>query len=221
MVDAPTIEFLHTAEVHVETFDELLSRRQTTVRLHHEVRTDWLDRAREGGLTSELRAEVALHLHEAARRSSVVVCTCSTLGPIADDVGEEKAAVFRIDRPMMERAARIDGPCLVAVCLESTIEPTSHLLVDAYQQVGRTPDYEIVRCLDAWRHFEAGDAAQFAGTIAAGVRGSVSHATPPGCVVLAQASMACAETALSGLGVPALSSPRMAAEEALRRVAAR
>lgn len=217
MASLPTIEFLHTAEVHVATFEALLAG-APEARLRHEVRADWLDEARSTGLTPALRETVADHLRAAAARSAVVVCTCSTLGPIADDVGRHHGAVFRIDRPMMEEAVRIGGSCIVALCLESTIEPTTTLLEDVGRALDRPVTYEIARCLEAWPHFEAGDTNAFAREIAARIRKTASGIGVLGSVVLAQASMACAESHLSDLGVPILSSPRLAAEEALRRV---
>lgn len=217
MAAPPTIEFLHTAEVHVATFEHLLADRASEVRLRHEVRADWLERARNEGLSRPLDDAVATHLRAAAERADVVVCTCSTLGPVADRIGDEGRAVFRIDRPMMEAAAGEPGTCVVAVCLQSTITPTT----DLYERVCRTnaadSRHTIANCMSAWPHFEAGDPDRFAATIADSVRKALAGTPDAGCVVLAQASMACAETLLSDLRVPVFSSPRMAAREAIRR----
>lgn len=214
----PLIGLLHTAQIHVDTFDRLLSQHAARIELEHTVRPDWLERARSEGLSQGLHAEVAGHLEAASAHAAVVVCTCSTLGPIADDVAATGASVFRIDRPMMEAAARRSGTCLVAVCLESTIDPTTRLLEAAYRDAGREPNYEITPCFGAWSHFEAGDLDAFAASIADSIRPRLSapgHGV--GAVVLAQASMARAQPLLADAGVPILSSPELAATEALNR----
>lgn len=213
----PTIEFLHTADLHVTTFEDLLADRASDVRLRHVVRSDWLERARNEGLSARLHDAVSAHLRAAAERADVVVCTCSTLGPVADAIAIEDRSVFRIDRPMMEAAAREPGTCLIAICLESTIAPTTALYEEACRATAATPRHAIANCEAAWPHFEAGDAARFAATIADGVREALAETTDAGCVVLAQASMACAEALLSDLSLPVFSSPRMAALEAIRR----
>ena len=213
----PIIELLHTAGVHVHTFDALLRPHAAEVALRHEVRPDWLARARGGGLTTDLRIEVAQHLAQAAARAATVVCTCSTLGPVADEVARTHPSVLRIDRPMMEEAARTPGTCVVAVCLASTIGPTTELLIRAHRARGRAPDYEIADCTSAWPHFEAGDAGRYAAGIARVVESRVAALPGASCVVLAQASMAAAEPLLERLAIPVLSSPRLAAREALAR----
>jgi len=201
----------------VGTFERLLGAHRTEVELRHGVRSDWLQRAQAEGLSTELRAEVARHLEEATARAAVVVCTCSTLGPVADDVASAHPSVFRIDRPMMEAAARCGGTCVVALCLDSTIGPTSELFEDVCRGLRRDPHYEIASCAKAWPHFEAGDLARFAAEIAATVRSRLAALPRAGSVVLAQASMAAAVPLLADAPVPILSSPKLAAEEALRR----
>ncbi|MDG2303404.1 MAG: hypothetical protein P8R42_01925 [Candidatus Binatia bacterium] len=217
----PRIAFLHTAKIHIETFDRLLAEHVGQVELQHTVRPDWLERAQREGLSGDLRTAVSRHLEEMSTHAAVVVCTCSTLGPIADEIAAAGAPVFRIDRPMIEAAVRCDGTCVVAVCLESTIDPTSQLLEDAYREAGRKADYEITPCLDAWPHFEAGDLDAFAAAIANSLRVRLGRGDRVGCIVLAQASMARAEPLLAEVGVPVLSSPALAATEALARSLAR
>lgn len=58
-----------------------------------------------------------------------MICTCSTLGPIAEQLGDPR--VIRVDEPMMAAAAQHDD-VLLAVCLRSTIEASSMLLERAF-----------------------------------------------------------------------------------------
>lgn len=217
MSDLPTIEFLHTADVHIETFERLLTDRRGEIRIRHEVRADWLDEARSHGLSDALRGTVTSHLREAAARSAVVVCTCSTLGPIADETSAAAPSVFRIDRPMMEEAVRLGGTCVIAVCLESTIAPTTNLFEDVCATSGAHVPHVVASAFDAWPHFESGRMDRFADAITSAVRDCVAQTEGVCSIVLAQASMACAEERLANLGPPVLSSPRLAANEALRR----
>ena len=56
-----------------------------------------------------------------------VMCSCTTLGPLAEELG-----AMRIDAPMMERAAALaaekEGSILLAYCLDSTLAPSVELL---------------------------------------------------------------------------------------------
>lgn len=206
------IGFLHTAEIHVPTFDRLLDAEAPGAARDHRVEPDWLARGRRDGLTPALSGTVADALLGFAA-ADAVVCTCSTLGPIADSVSAPH--VFRVDRPMMD-AAVLNGPdILVALCLESTVAPTLALLGDAAERAGLAVRPEPLLCAGAWAHFEAGDARAFARAIADAVEARVAAGGRPGCVVLAQASMAVAEPLLEPHGLPVLSSPRLAVRHAV------
>lgn len=207
---------LHTAEVHRATFDGLLASSNHQAEVSHVVRPDWLDRARREGVTPELRSEIETFLTAAAEAVDAVLCSCSTLGPVADLVRGKHANVVRIDRPLMEKAASHDGTIVVAICLESTRSATLALLDEVVSEAGRTGHTMVVLCAEAWPFFERGDADRFASSIAAKIEQVVSGLEDVSCIVLGQASMAVAEPLLSKLGVPVYSSPQLAAAETLR-----
>ncbi|MBY6067761.1 hypothetical protein KUW17_13470 [Leisingera aquaemixtae] len=192
----PDLTLLHTAEVHVETFRALAPE----AALDQQVRPDWLERA-QGGIDAGLRAEIA---GAVAAADGPVLCTCTTLGPAAEDAG-----AIRIDWPMMQEAARTGGPVLMAYCLESTAGPSEALLRRAFGAC--EPE---LTCLELGRHwplFEAGDSAGFAAAIAEDVAEALA-AMDFACVVLAQASMAgAAELLRDQSRVPVLASPEIAA----------
>lgn len=206
------VALLHTAEVHVATFRRLLEELAPEAEQSHVVHADWLAEAREGGLTAPLRERVTGFLADQAAANDAVLCTCSTLGPLADELARERGNVLRIDRPLMQRAAEHDGTILVALCLESTLAPTLDLLGAAFAEKGRPLDHRVALCREAWPRFEAGDMEAFGRAIADEVRDACRGLEHCGCVVLAQASMAVAEAHLADLGVPVYSSPRLAAE---------
>lgn len=196
----PDLTLLHTAEVHVETFRALAPGAD----LDQQVRADWLERA-QGGIDAELRAEIAAAV---AAADGPVLCTCTTLGPAAEEAG-----ATRIDWPMMQEAARIGGPVLMAYCLESTADPSQALLRRAFGP--RDPQLTCLELCHHWPLFEAGDDAGFAAAIAADTvkaMGAMDFA----CVVLAQASMAgAAELLRQRVTVPVLASPEIAVKALL------
>jgi hypothetical protein len=185
------ISCLHTADVHVATFGALLPDAQ------HVVRTDFLDRARAGGVAS-VADEVTALLCKLAQ-SGPVLCTCSTLGPLVDVIGNDK--IVRIDRPAMV-AAVAQGGEVVAICLDSTREATLALFDDV--AAGRAIA-KLVLCDAAWPLFEAGDMDEFARSIVASVAGQGSR------VLLAQASMAVAAPLLAAQGITVFTTPVAAA----------
>ncbi|MFN3210495.1 MAG: hypothetical protein ACE369_16120 [Roseovarius sp.] len=196
-----TTTLLHTAEVHRRRFDSLRDRISPGAELRHVVRPRWLMRAQEGAAAA-LEDEIASVV---ARASGPVLCTCTTLGPIA-----ESAGAMRIDWPMMRVAARAQGPVLMAFCLESTFAPSLALLERALAEEGAPQKVYPLPLPQYWPLFEAGQEEAFAAVIAGEVRQAVAAQGDVASVVLAQASMADAAARLDDLGVPVLSSPELA-----------
>lgn len=205
-----SVTLLHTADVHVRTFERLLSEAGTGLLGKHIVHDEWLAEARDKGLNDDLTGRISDFLRSASETSDLVLCTCSTLGPVADQVATTNRNVLRIDRPMMEKATSLRGTILVAFCLESTMRPTLDLLEDVARQTGNPANVETVLCSQAWPLFESGDTIAFGKAIARSVETAIAEIEHPSCVVLAQASMAAAEPFLTGLDVPVLTSPRLA-----------
>ncbi|MEM7598826.1 MAG: hypothetical protein AAF382_14115 [Pseudomonadota bacterium] len=197
-----TLTLLHTAEAHCARFGAIRDAVAPDVALEQVVRTDWLEAA-QGGVGEALWAEITAWI---AAQSGPVLCTCTTLGAVAEEAG-----ALRIDRPLMEAAARIGGPVILAYCLDSTRAPSVALLRDA---MGAEGDIRPLPLLAPWALFEAGDGPAFEAALAAAIR----EETPQGgCVVLAQASMAGVAALLQDLGVPVLASPELAFRAALQR----
>ena len=187
------ISCLHTAQVHVETFGGLIADAR------HVVREGLLTRARSEG-TDAVRDEVVKTLIEMVK-DGPVLCTCSTLGPLVDEMGDTQ--IVRIDRPAMELAVAGGGEIVVAICLESTREATLAL----FDQVatGRATA-KLVLCDQAWPYFEAGNMAAFSTEIQRVLEGQGAR------VLLAQASMAIAADGLRDSGIEVFTTPQAAAE---------
>ncbi len=191
------------------TFDTLLAG--SGVEVVHHVDADLLARAQTNG-TDSVREETTAILTTLAD-ADAVICTCSTLGAIAADMLNPH--ILRIDRPAFEAAVKHGPRILLVICLQSTKTASEALLASCGPNLH--PDTLI--CADAWVHFEAGDIAAFSHAIATQVRHAVA-AKPYDAVILAQASMKDAAPLLADIGVPVLTTPKMAVQAALALVRA-
>ena len=211
-----TFGFLHTADVHVAPFTDILRALSPDDRAVHVVDAALLtDARRRGGVDAELRTRIGAALGSlAARGAEAVVCTCSTIGGPAEEVGRGLGLeVLRVDRPMAERAVAGGDRIVVVAALESTLGPTRDLLLQAAAAAGRRVTIVDAPCLGAWRHFESGDEGRYFATLAAHLE---TLDRPGDVIVLAQASMAPVER-LVHLTSPVLSSPRTAVAALLDR----
>jgi hypothetical protein len=141
------------------------------------------------------------------------VCTCSTIGGVAETAPVPNLVrVLRVDRPMAEQAVMSGRRILVFAALRSTFEPTVALLRQVASDASRSIEVVEVFCEDAWPAFQVGDHATYAAQIAATIEATARQTDV---VVLAQASMAPAAQQLGHLGMPILSSPKLGLETAL------
>ena len=216
------IAFLHTARVHVATFDALLRAQAPDLQARHAVDETLLADAQglghaDPGLRRRLQAALA---DVAAGGARQVVCTCSTLGPLVDTLpptGSFETA--RIDRAMAERAVRLGPRVLMVAALASTLAPTRALLAHAAAPLPRALPIDTLCADGAWALFLQGDRAGYLATVAAAVRQQVADRpmSDTDVVVLAQASMADAALLLADLGPPVLSSPALGVAAAVGR----
>ena len=203
------LNLFHTADAHCATFEALRDRIAPGLELVHHVRPAWLRRARDG-ISPTLANEISSAIGDV---DGVALCTCTTIGPVAG-----KAGAIRIDQPMMERAAELGGPILLAYCLDSTWEPSLALLDRALEVRGRPATVHPLPLTQYWPLFEAGEVTAFHAVLAGEIRQAVTRADDPGCVVLAQVSMAGAADMLGNLPCPVLASQELAFRSALARI---
>lgn len=210
-----TIGFLHTSPVHVATFDALVAEHAAGTATVHAVDEALLELARTAGpdaaadgvrrRVSELRAAGA----------QVVVCTCSTIGDVAERPVPDRSAgfaTFRVDRPMARAAVAAGHRIGVVAALESTLAPTEALLRAEAAATGRSPVIELTLAAGAWERFEAGDVDGYLDLVADAARDLGERVDV---IVLAQASMTGAGRLLGDVGVPVLSSPATAVRHAV------
>ncbi|WP_392749921.1 aspartate/glutamate racemase family protein [Streptomyces sp. LN590] len=196
-----TLALLHTSPVHVPVFEALRDADHPGLALRHLVYEDLLARARDSG-PDAVRGDVeALLVGAVAEGATAVLCTCSTIGGVAESAAESLGVpVLRVDRPMAAAAVARDRVVVLAA-IDDTLPPTLALLAE--EAGDRCVDIRTVLVAGAWARFEAGDRDGYLELVAA----AADRVTDADVIVLAQASMADAATR-TATAIPVLSSPR-------------
>ena len=210
------ITFLHTGEVHVQTFKNLFKQYSQEFNIEHIVNSHMLEDAMENGITEKLETKVSNLLKEASRNSEIVVCSCSTLGCIAENTLLENGHhAIRIDRAMADFAVNNGNKILVLAALQSTIKPTSDLMKTS-QQTQNTKnmiDYCVVE--NCWQYFLSGEYHLYEQAIAEVILQKQSEYD---CIVLAQASMAGAGNLIKDKRALILSSPEIGVKNLVEKL---
>lgn len=205
------IAFLHTGKAHIKTFQKLIDELAPNLRVYHQVAEQLLLHAQKYGEDKQLIKQTKSMLLELSEQSTLTVCTCSSIGSIAEHAAEEhQRNIIRIDRAMADKAVE-SKRIRVLAALESTLKPTRALLETSAQKSNVQPEvsYRIVD--NAWPYFISGDMNTYNRLIKNVIE---SEANNYDVVVLAQASMAGA-AALAKTTTPVLSSPRLGVEAAI------
>jgi len=209
---------LHTAEAHRARFDRLLTElAPRNVGWVHSVREILLRQALDTFPVNTIAAGIEAALAKLqSQGAQQILCTCSSVGGMAEQVGKQMGLpTLRLDRPMAEAAVATGRHILVAACLSSTLGPTTQLLNEVAHAQNRRIEIETLLMENAWPLFQAGDEAGFSRQIASLILASRPQ---PDAIVLAQASMADAAELLKQSPVPVFSSPRLGVAAALRRL---
>ncbi|MER5527842.1 aspartate/glutamate racemase family protein [Streptomyces sp. NPDC002677] len=198
------LALLHTSPLHIPVFDALRDEDHPGLELRHLVAPELLARARREG-PEAVAPEVTAALERAAADGvRAVLCTCSTIGEVAERAADSVGVpIVRGDRPMATAAVAAGSRIAVLATVESTLAPTLALIEDEARRADRPIRARAQVVADAWTHFEAGDIEGCARLVAA----AADAVTDADVIVLAQASMASAQR-LTTTAVPILSSPR-------------
>jgi hypothetical protein len=198
------LAWLHTAGSNEALFKDLLSRQPADVPSAHWVKPDLLAIAQSGTDKNLAKGLVEWTLEALENGAVAGVCTCSTLGGIAENVGVARGLpIMRIDRPMAEQAAGRGGQCLAVACLESTVDPTRALLSAVADKLKIELDVRVHLVTDAWSAFLDGDNVAYREAVAQGVKTAFDHENS---VILAQTSMWEAAALCLDLPAPVFSS---------------
>ena len=207
---------VHTVAGLIDLFDGLRNEIDPGVPVRHVVEAALLtDAIDEGALTDEIRARTRDALLEATEGAALVLCTCSTVGPGADDAAAQAGVpILRVDRPMAEAAVQAGRRITVAATLATTIGPTADLVADAARRAGKEVEIDSVVFAEARARLVAGDADGHERIIADGLHEAAASADA---IVLAQASMTPALARCADIAIPLLTSPRSGLEAAIAR----
>ncbi|GAA0598996.1 aspartate/glutamate racemase family protein [Streptomyces crystallinus] len=211
---ASTLTLLHTSMVHVPVFNALRDEHHPGLELRHLVYEELLGRARGAGPAGAAEATRTVISEAAAEGATALLCTCSTIGGVAEAAGAELGLpVLRVDRPMAAAAVAYGTRITVLAALESTLRPTTELLHEEAAEADREVELRTVVVADAWRRFEKGDLEGYAWAVAE----AIEVVEDADVIVLAQASMT-PGAQLVPSRIPVLSSPRLGLEAAAKLV---
>ncbi|MBW3698240.1 hypothetical protein EK599_21430 [Vibrio sp. T187] len=207
------LTFIHTAKVHVNTFQSLIDLLAPRLRVRHIVEPSFLAHAQRSGIDQTLTDKLELLLASVSQHSQVVVVSCSSIGELAEKFdGKYGSQVQRVDRAMADLAVTKGGKILVLAALESTLRPTLELLESSMRNLHQNVDVSLYLVENAWEYFSEGDHNAYLSEIAKAITAKSSEYD---LVVLAQASMAGAESYITS-NIPVLSSPKLGVLRAIQ-----
>ncbi len=139
-----------------------------------------------------------------------VLVTCSSIGAVVDALAADAdVPVYRVDRPMAERAVAFGSTVGVLATLRTTLEPTTALVEECAVARGREVEVVPRLCAGAFEALGRGDGERHDGIVAEELDRLAKEVDV---VVLAQASMARIAAGRPTGDTPILSSPRLAVE---------
>ncbi|MET9356179.1 aspartate/glutamate racemase family protein [Streptomyces sp. NPDC006617] len=197
------LALLHTSAVHVPVFDALRDAAHPGLELRHHVDAGLLERARRDGPEAVAASVAAVLTRAVAEGARAVLCTCSTIGGVAEAAAAAAGVpVLRVDRPMAAAAVAVGPRVLVLAALESTLAPTVALIEEEARRADRPVAARTRLVEGAWARFEAGDTEGYLRRVVE----AADAVTGADVIVLAQASMAPARESTTAR-VPVLASP--------------
>lgn len=210
------LAFIHTSHVLIPTFTDLARQHLGGVKFFHMVDESLIQNTiSSGGLTKTTIHRVVDMIGSARKGGAdAVMVTCSSIGPaipVARSVYD--FPIFRIDDAMATKAVQIAGRIGVAATLRTTLEPTVGLLEEKAAEEHRNIQVFECLCNGAFEKVLAGDTEGHDRIVSQAL---TSFSGKVDVLVLAQASMARVINQLPAgtLGVPVLSSPELAIQQA-------
>ena len=210
------ITFIHTAEIHVATFDRLVSeaanKEGITLAINHVVKPFFLSHAQQYGVDVNLEAEFSKLIAELRVATSLIVVTCSSIGALAEQFDSINGCqVQRIDRAMANYAVSNGNKILAVAALESTLIPTRELLKSSVNQLGLYPEITLHHIDNIWDYLQTGDLDRYYAEIAKELELKEKEYD---LILLAQASMMGVEDMVN-VSIPIISSPRLGVQRAI------
>ncbi|MBP9114845.1 MAG: arylsulfatase [Acidimicrobiia bacterium] len=209
-----SIVVFHPSPYMVETLDNLLLELlPKNVKSENLIIPDLLDRA-IAGITDELREEVRSAFSKIDNADSVILCSCSTYGGLAEEIGKElNIKAIRIDRPMAEFAVQIGKRIGIVAAASSTLVPTRELLLQVANDMNKSIDLKEFVAETAWEKKQAGDNVGYLDEVVKTIREIASEVDV---ILLAQGTMAKAADLCADLDIPVLASPVLGVKRAVK-----
>jgi hypothetical protein len=199
------IAFLHTSDIHITKFENLVKKYNSKVGIKHYVNAEMLSKAL---LTAEIDSKTFGKEVEKIQieNPALIVCTCSTYGEECDKL----EVIERIDMPIAKHLVSNFKKIGVAYTAKSTKDSSENLLERMASEM--EADIELVdcNCSDSWIHYENNDFDSYARSIAKTIK---SFENEVDVIFLAQASMEGAKDHLQNFKVAVLSSPEFGVRE--------
>lgn len=196
------IACLHAAESNIGVFEEGRGALgDSEIRLIHRVENELLSGAMAAGkVTEAITADTRQIVQELCAQADAVIITCTTLGVVAEDAQSFSKPVLRVDAALAEVASGYEGQ-VVVLCSAPTTMTSTRELFSAFIAEERL---SVALVPQAWARFMQQDISGYHQHIATSIRRYLHNA--PGCIVLAQSSMAGAAQEIDS-DVPLLTVP--------------
>lgn len=192
------IAFLHTNEVHVSRFEELVKKVDSQIETKHFVNKDLLDTALNTGKTDT--PTFIAEIDKIKRESpDMIICTCSTYGGECDNI----PGLERIDRPIATEIVTKFHTIGLAYTAESTKQTSLDLLTKISKANSKSSVINEIDCTDLWEYFETSNFEKYEEEIAKRISRDGKDSDV---IFLAQASMEKAKNHLKEFKKPIVSS---------------
>ncbi len=203
------IAFLHTSNIHIERFENLVRKFDKEVEIAHFVNEDLLDYAMSTGKTDTqgFKQEVKNIMK---KQPELIICTCSTYGAECD----QSADIERIDQPIVEHLVANYRKIGLAYTAASTKMVSQNLIERVAKKQNKQVEIVDGDCSSAWVHYENQEFDQYQKTIAEQLRTYESAAEA---IFLAQASMEGAKQHLADFTKEIYTSPEFGVKSYLDR----
>lgn len=155
------IAFLHTSEIHITKFENLVRIFNKDVEIKHFVNTDILSYALENGKTDDKTFEIEVALIKEFN-PELIICTCSTYGASCD----KNNYIERIDKPIAEYLIANYTNIGLAFTATSTQVVSRDLLLSIAKEYNKSVKIIDCDCSEAWKYYETNDFATYEKTIA-------------------------------------------------------
>lgn len=203
-----TVGFIHTALIMVEVIKREMGHLSLEVNSFHIVDESLLiSLLKMGGVRSKIIRRLCDHVIAAEELDAdIIVVTCSSISP-AVDIAKKlvKPPVLKIDEPMAEVAVTKGKRIGIVATVQTTLDPTTNLLIQKASEAGKEISISTVLCEEAFEAIIKGEVEKHDRLV---LDKAVPLAREVDVIVLAQGSLARLALPLSKqIGIPVLSSP--------------